>query len=224
MKKLIMVVSVLALGAGVLLAQPQPGIGRFSSLITTGTTATSLTVGGGITAGTGAVAVVNTTGKIPAISSTYFADLSAANLTTAGGANLVSYIYTSTTYTPVWSGGSVAIGNGSLTGFYQKIGRLVHVQIYLVGGTTTNWGGATAWSFSIPFTVATGSRVFLGPAQGLDLGTGFYTGLASAGAGSGTVQVTGAAENAAGQYNSTSPFAWGASDTLSISFIYESDS
>lgn len=81
MKRLAIGVVVLALGAGVLLAQPQPGIGRFTSLITTSTAATSLTVGGGITAGTGAVALVNTSGKIPAVSSAYFADLSGANLT-----------------------------------------------------------------------------------------------------------------------------------------------
>lgn len=46
-----------------------------------GTGATTLTVGGGVTAGTGSVAIIDTTGKIPDISTTYFASLSGANLT-----------------------------------------------------------------------------------------------------------------------------------------------
>ncbi len=45
------------------------------------TSATSLTVGGGLTIGTGGVALVGTTGKIPAISSTYFTSLSGTSLT-----------------------------------------------------------------------------------------------------------------------------------------------
>ncbi len=52
-----------------------------SKLTLSDTSATSLTVGGGMTIGTGAVALVNTTGKIPAISSTYFASLAGTNLT-----------------------------------------------------------------------------------------------------------------------------------------------
>ncbi len=49
----------------------------------TGTAANSLDIGGGLNAGTGNVGVINAAGKIPAISSTYFASLAlaASNLT-----------------------------------------------------------------------------------------------------------------------------------------------
>ena len=47
-------------------------------LKTTSTAADSITSAGGVTAGTGAVAIINATGKIPAISSTYFASTSAS--------------------------------------------------------------------------------------------------------------------------------------------------
>ena len=49
----------------------------------TGTAANSLDIGGGLNAGTGNVGIVNAAGKIPAISSTYFASLAlaASNLT-----------------------------------------------------------------------------------------------------------------------------------------------
>lgn len=50
----------------------------------------SLTVSGGITAGSGVVGIVDGTGKIPALSSTYFASLSGANLTTLNASNLSS--------------------------------------------------------------------------------------------------------------------------------------
>jgi hypothetical protein len=57
-------------------------------LTITGTGATALTVGGGITAGTGVVGIVGTDGRIPAISSTYFTSLSGASLTTLTPANI----------------------------------------------------------------------------------------------------------------------------------------
>jgi collagen type VII alpha len=45
------------------------------------TSAAAIDVAGGITAGSGNVGIIDTTGKIPAISSTFFASLSGANLT-----------------------------------------------------------------------------------------------------------------------------------------------
>lgn len=62
-----------------LLAQPRPG--AFTTITASNTGATAIDVAGGITAGTGNVGIVDATGKIPAISSTYFASLSGTNLT-----------------------------------------------------------------------------------------------------------------------------------------------
>lgn len=62
----------------------------FAKLTISNGTATALTVTGGITVGSGAVALVDTTGKIPAISSTYFASVSGANLTGLNASNLSS--------------------------------------------------------------------------------------------------------------------------------------
>jgi hypothetical protein len=74
-----------------LYAQPRPGsFTTLSSttLATSSTGAASIDAAGGITAGTGNVGIVDTTGKIPAISSTYFTSLSGTNLT--GVARLAS--------------------------------------------------------------------------------------------------------------------------------------
>jgi hypothetical protein len=65
-------------------------ISGLSSLAVTGTAASSIQTAGGITAGSGAVGIVDTTGKIPAISSTYFASLSGANLTNLNASNISS--------------------------------------------------------------------------------------------------------------------------------------
>jgi hypothetical protein len=48
----------------------------------------ALDVGGGIQAGSGNVNIINSAGKIPALSSTYLADLSGANLTNLSASNL----------------------------------------------------------------------------------------------------------------------------------------
>ncbi|MDP2866523.1 MAG: hypothetical protein Q8O90_09785, partial [Elusimicrobiota bacterium] len=53
-----------------------------------GTAANALDVAGGINAGSGNVGIVDATGKIPALSATYLADVSGANLTSLSAANL----------------------------------------------------------------------------------------------------------------------------------------
>lgn len=58
--------------------------------VITNTGATALTIGGGITAGAGVVAIVGTDGRIPALSSTYLASLSGASLTTLTAANIAA--------------------------------------------------------------------------------------------------------------------------------------
>jgi len=54
------------------------------------TAADALDVAGGINAGSGNVGIVGTDGRVPALSSTYIADLNGANLTGLSSANLVN--------------------------------------------------------------------------------------------------------------------------------------
>ena len=58
-------------------------------------------------------------------------------------------------YTPTWSATttSPAIGNGTLTGSYTKVGNSCQVVIMLTIGSTTNKGSGT-YKFSLPFTAA----------------------------------------------------------------------
>lgn len=67
------------------------------------------------------------------------------NLTTGGS-------YT-TTFVPTWSqsGGSPAIGNGSIVTSYTQIGKTCIGHYQFIFGSTTNFGtGSNAWNFSLP--------------------------------------------------------------------------
>lgn len=78
-----------------------------------------------------------------------------------------------TSYTPTWtgSGGNPAIGNGSITGDWYKIGRVVLFRIEIVSGTTTTYGTGTH-IFSLPTATITyntnyplGSATIIGNSQ-----------------------------------------------------------
>jgi hypothetical protein len=61
-----------------------------------------------------------------------------------------------TTYTPTWTASTnPAIGNGTLTGKYIKVGRTCTVVIKLTMGSTTTYGSG-GYAFSVPFTSASG--------------------------------------------------------------------
>lgn len=63
-----------------------------------------------------------------------------------------------TDYTPSWiaeTGGTPAVGNGTLTGRYLKVGRTVDFLIRLTVGSTTTFGNTNAnWAFGLPFAPA----------------------------------------------------------------------
>jgi hypothetical protein len=52
-------------------------------------------------------------------------------------------------YTPTWTGGSPAIGNGTLTGQYRRVGSNMECQISIRSGTTTTYGSG-GYTFGIP--------------------------------------------------------------------------
>lgn len=74
------------------------------------------------------------------------------NLTGASNLNMGAW----TTYTPAWgaeSGTQPAIGNGTIVGRYQRIGRTINYLIEIVTGSTTTYGDGGAsgnYYFSLP--------------------------------------------------------------------------
>ncbi|MFD7709465.1 hypothetical protein [Streptomyces sp. NPDC059786] len=66
-----------------------------------------------------------------------------------------------TPYTPTWTAVTTnpVLGNGTVIGQYQKIGRICHVVIMLTIGSTSTFGSGF-WRLSLPFqaaSVASGS-------------------------------------------------------------------
>lgn len=61
-----------------------------------------------------------------------------------------------TAYTPVWTGATTnpVIGNGTLSGQYLQMGKVVHVVIEAIFGTTTTFGSGQ-WIVSLPVAIKT---------------------------------------------------------------------
>lgn len=131
-----------------------------------GTGAAAIDVAGGITAGTGNVAIIGTDGRIPAISSTYFANLDGANISTAAWA---LYSHSGSNYTAsgsmTWT---VDIGDVS-TNNYVRFGDMLYWTFSVV---TTTVGGTvnTQLRITIPNSYASATTT-AGTCSATDNGT-----------------------------------------------------
>lgn len=124
------------------------------------------------------------------------------------------------TYAPAWTATGVApaIGNGSLTGRYLQIGKLVYVTINLVAGGTTTFGTGQ-WILSLPVTQGS-ARIPIADVLYFDSSAGqFFPGT-----------TWDASSTTVGLYNTASPltavtgtvpFAWATSDQVILSLVYE---
>lgn len=73
-----------------------------------------------------------------------------------------------TAYTPAWStsGSAPSIGNGTLTGFWQRNGETINLSIIFIAGSTTTFGTGD-WYFSLPGTLsADGNKIISGGMKG----------------------------------------------------------
>lgn len=122
-------------------------------------------------------------------------------------------------YTPTWTAVSVnpALGNGTITGRYVRIGNTVHVNIRLVIGTTTTLGTG-AWFFSLPFTGDVAIQNYTGTAYLLHTGISEYAGVVKWDSSNGARIFTGA--QPATTVAAAVPFAWAATDELDIQITY----
>lgn len=80
-------------------------------------------------------------------------------------------------YTPAWtaSGTAPAIGNGTLTGGYRRIGQQVDFWLEFTAGTTTTFGTGT-WRFSLPQISYTSEWNYAHDCMVLDSGVAWYKG------------------------------------------------
>jgi len=136
--------------------------------------------------------------------------LPASTLNTIGAA--------SETFTPIIigsGGGAVTIGDGTFTGNFFRLQRLIVVTYFLQWGSTTTTTTSGLWLFSVP--------TFAGAVRGngagriLDAGNTYHRVTALAGSNSMILQAT----DTGSEVQSTVPMTWANGDTLSVTFIYE---
>ena len=116
-----------------------------------------------------------------------------------------------TAYTPTWAAntGSPTIGNGTLTGKYVQIGKLLHFKIALTFGSTTSVGTSTVWRFGLPVPVVYDNMPV--PGWLLDSGTAEYLATATVSA---ATEVRPTVSTGYLSYNA--PFTWTTNDCLRI--------
>lgn len=100
-------------------------------------------------------------------------------------------------YTPVWSstsGTAPAIGNGTITGFFAVTGHICFVNIQLLFGSSSTFGSAGTWNFSLPLNFSGITSTFIQGGAFYKLAAG---GLINPTPGNNTVwaQITSAAPN-----------------------------
>jgi hypothetical protein len=146
-----------------------------------------------------------------------------ANTPLAGMTSQLLNWYEQGTYTPSFlaeTGTAPSLGNGTLTGAYTRIGRLVQAQIKLLLGSTTTMGSGGVLQFGIPFTA---SSVYgaTGTAYIDDTGTGWTIGFPTLRS-STILDISLAAPGVIGtaRMTSTAPMVWTTGDSLVISFVY----
>ena len=139
--------------------------------------------------------------------------LTAATLNTIGAAW--------ESWTPVWTASTTnpVIGNGTISGSYTRINKLVIAEGAIIMGSTTTYGTGT-YRISLPFGTAVSQNGAVGYATIFDASAGYigYTGLA-------TQASTSVFEfrigNGLGQFQPTVPITLANADQFRFTLIYQ---
>jgi hypothetical protein len=132
----------------------------------------------------------------------------------------LQYGGTWTAYTPTWT--NITVGNGTSTGEYLRIGKMVIVKVGLTFGSTTSFAGAFV-QVSLPFSADT----FYANNGGVimfDVGSAVYNGFTwNTDANKMNIQAisTNNLYGLSADISSTIPFTWTTNDILTAQFIYE---
>lgn len=114
-------------------------------------------------------------------------------------------------YTPVLTG----ISASSNIGRYIKQGKTCTAMV----NVTFSGAGSGTYVITLPFTVASGSQVYVGQLWGLDSGTAYWVGTATTISGTNTVNFT--SNNTGNQWGALIPFTWAVNDIIRFQITYE---
>jgi hypothetical protein len=188
------------------------GGGTSGAVTVTNSMATAIDAKGDLIAGTGADAF----SKLTVGTDNNFLQAASGEATGLqwGGAYTA---YTTTTT-------NISLGNGTLTSRYLRVGKMCHVEIQLIFGTTTSFTGSLP-RFTLPFNagvignyhyVANTTLQESGVAN--NMGAAVFIDLNTIGA---LALVTSGTYMSSTEVSATVPFTWGNLDRISISHIYE---
>ena len=129
------------------------------------------------------------------------------------------------TYTPTFTtaGTQPAIGNGTLTGRYARINKLIVAQINFLAGSTTTYG-TSKLLFGLPFTNTTNLNAFFPIAFGYIQDASTANVYTCVGDRSNEVGKVGARYSGLGNYGDVSgtvPFTFAVNDQIMLTCVYE---
>jgi hypothetical protein len=132
------------------------------------------------------------------------------------------------TYTPAWTstGTAPTAGNGTFAGRWTRIGKSIHLQAYILFGSTSN-AGSGEWRFSLPVAAASigsGTRAWHGSAVGTNPSTAYWPGTVIIEGGASVLSVvsaTVAAGSTGSRWGATVPYTWSNGHYLDLSITYE---
>lgn len=139
-----------------------------------------------------------------------------AGLITGSGTSLGAW----TSYTPTLGGTGWAIGDGTISGVYCQIGKVVHFSANVTFGSTSTYGSAAA-TITLPITAKDTQRYAINARCG-DASTGNVYQLAVYPSSTTVVVLrTIGTDGIGAQVISTAPFTWATTDTIRINGTYE---
>jgi hypothetical protein len=127
-----------------------------------------------------------------------------------------------TTYTPTSAGGWT-LGNGTATGRYIQIGKMVHFTATITLGTTSVIAGAVFIDFPVTAQTANNNQP-IGNSRCLDSGVQAFDGQIAQNSGTNfivTLTNNFTSYSQEGVYTATIPFTWGTGDIIWVCGTYE---
>lgn len=121
-------------------------------------------------------------------------------------------------FTPTWTSTGIApaLGNGTLTGKYLQVGKLVIFRWQLTMGSTSTYGTAE-YRWALPVAAASPDDTIIGAAMCRDTGTALATRQAFVASST----TFGLISEGGVQVGQTSPHTWANTDVLSGECMYE---
>ena len=125
-------------------------------------------------------------------------------------------------YTPTFSGGTWAVGNGTFTSKYKQINKTIFVKGLFTFGSTTVKDASAALSISLPFnavdSISTPASCTL-----LDSGTQNFLSVVTIGTSTFSPQevIVSGTKVAYSGITATSPFTWATNDQIRWLLVYE---